>query len=198
MSGNGCGFWRGEWMTPTAHDASERDASKTSVVKRDNPLLETQVLFYPTPVARAWKDTASTSEMARHEPALPALSKLFPENGMNPGDRCIQIAEERMRKAGQTGVESFFPTPTTIGMRGGGTQLAETQEAQGLRIYNARGNECYGFNDWWQAEPAVGRVANGMASRVDRLKATGNGQVPAVAAVMFVILLRRLLEKKKS
>ena len=81
---------------------------------------------------------------------------------------------------------------------GGGTQLAETQEAQGLRIYNARGNECYGFNDWWQAEPAVGRVANGMASRVDRLKATGNGQVPAVAAVMFVILLRRLLEKKKS
>ena len=81
---------------------------------------------------------------------------------------------------------------------GGGKQLAETQEAQGLRIYNARGNECYGFNDWWQAEPAVGRVANGMADRVDRLKATGNGQVPAVAAVMFVILLRRLLEKKKS
>ena len=81
---------------------------------------------------------------------------------------------------------------------GGGTQLAETQETQRLRIYNARGNECYGFHDWWQTEPDVGRVANGMASRVDRLKATGNGQVPAVAAVMFVVLLRRMLEKKKS
>ena len=104
-------------MTPTAHDASERDASKTSVVKRDNPLLETQVLFYPTPVARAWKDTASTSEMARHEPALPALSKLFPENGMNPGDKCIQIAEERMRKAGQTGAGALLPTQSA--QRGG-------------------------------------------------------------------------------
>ena len=76
--------------------------------------------------------------------------------------------------------------------------MAETQEAQRLRIYNARGNECYGFHDWWQTEPDVGRVANGMADRVDRLKATGNGQVPAVAAVMFVVLLRRMLEKKKS
>ena len=33
---------------------------------------------------------------------------------------------------------------------------------------------------WWQVEPAVGRVADGLASRVDRLRALGNGQVPAV------------------
>ena len=32
----------------------------------------------------------------------------------------------------------------------------------------------------WPAEPAVGRVANGVANRVDRLKALGNGQVSAV------------------
>ena len=38
---------------------------------------------------------------------------------------------------------------------------------------------------WWQSEPAVGRVANGVAYRVDRLKAIGNGQVPAVAAMAF-------------
>jgi hypothetical protein len=30
-------------------------------------------------------------------------------------------------------------------------------------------------------EPDVGRVANGVAARVDRLKAIGNGQVPEVA-----------------
>jgi DNA (cytosine-5)-methyltransferase 1 len=42
--------------------------------------------------------------------------------------------------------------------------------------------------DWchsWPAEPAVGRVVNGMAHRVDRLKAIGNGQVPRVAATAF-------------
>jgi len=42
--------------------------------------------------------------------------------------------------------------------------------------------------DWWQSEPDVGRVVNGLAHRVDRLKAIGNGQVPAVAALAWRIL----------
>ncbi|WP_426139227.1 DNA cytosine methyltransferase [Pseudomonas sp. DWP3-1-2] len=33
---------------------------------------------------------------------------------------------------------------------------------------------------WWATEPGMGRVADGVAYRVDRLKALGNGQVPAV------------------
>ena len=33
---------------------------------------------------------------------------------------------------------------------------------------------------WWEVEPKVGRVADGVAARMDRLKALGNGQVPAV------------------
>ncbi|WP_312374356.1 DNA cytosine methyltransferase [Stutzerimonas nitrititolerans] len=37
----------------------------------------------------------------------------------------------------------------------------------------------------WPAEPHVGRVADGVAHRVDRLKALGNGQVPRVAAAAF-------------
>lgn len=41
---------------------------------------------------------------------------------------------------------------------------------------------------WWFAEPDVGRVANGVASRVDRLKAIGNGQVPIQAALAWRIL----------
>ncbi|CAB4188265.1 S-adenosyl-L-methionine-dependent methyltransferase, partial [uncultured Caudovirales phage] len=41
---------------------------------------------------------------------------------------------------------------------------------------------------WWQAEPNVGRVADGVAARVDRLKAIGNGQVPLCAATAWRIL----------
>jgi DNA (cytosine-5)-methyltransferase 1 len=41
---------------------------------------------------------------------------------------------------------------------------------------------------WWQTEPDVGRVANGMAFGMDRLKAIGNGQVPLCAAVAWRIL----------
>ena len=53
--------------------------------------------------------------------------------------------------------------------------------------------------DWWDREPAnvprtikrdVGRVADGVASRVDRLKAIGNGQVPLCAATAWRVLTR--------
>jgi site-specific DNA-cytosine methylase len=43
----------------------------------------------------------------------------------------------------------------------------------------------------WPSEPNVGRVVNGMASRVDRLKAIGNGQVSGVAATAWTLLNER-------
>jgi DNA (cytosine-5)-methyltransferase 1 len=36
-------------------------------------------------------------------------------------------------------------------------------------------------NDWWNIEPDVGRVANGVPKRVDRLRGLGNAVVPQVA-----------------
>jgi len=46
----------------------------------------------------------------------------------------------------------------------------------------------WSIQDNWQFEPNVGRVANGVAARVDRLKAIGNGQVPLCAATAWRIL----------
>ena len=45
-----------------------------------------------------------------------------------------------------------------------------------------------GRREWWQAEPNVGRVVDGVAARVDRLKAIGNGQVPLCAATAWKLL----------
>jgi len=39
--------------------------------------------------------------------------------------------------------------------------------------------------DWWEFEPPVGRVVDGVAHRVDRLKAVGNGQVPTVVKLAW-------------
>lgn len=43
-------------------------------------------------------------------------------------------------------------------------------------------------NSLWSAFSGESRVSDGMANRMDRLAATGNGQVPAVAAAAFLYL----------
>lgn len=45
-----------------------------------------------------------------------------------------------------------------------------------------------GKSGWWLSEPNVGRVAYGVASRVDRLRAIGNGQVPRVVQTAWEVL----------
>jgi DNA (cytosine-5)-methyltransferase 1 len=49
-----------------------------------------------------------------------------------------------------------------------------------------------GSTSWWNIEPRVDRVANGVDARVDRLKAIGNGQVPLCAATAWRFLNERL------
>lgn len=41
---------------------------------------------------------------------------------------------------------------------------------------------------WWEVEPELGRLADGIPNRVDRLRAAGNGQVPAVARAAWEML----------
>lgn len=40
------------------------------------------------------------------------------------------------------------------------------------------------ISDWWETEPNVGRVANGVPHRVDRLRGLGNAVVPQVAEIV--------------
>ena len=54
--------------------------------------------------------------------------------------------------------------------------------------HHSGGSPTDGSGEWWSVEPALGRVAHGVAHRVDRLKAIGNGQVPACAAAAWRLL----------
>lgn len=76
----------------------------------------------------------------------------------------------------QTAVR-MFPTPTTQDAKNNGGGQPDDQEHEAA--------ECGG---WWTSEPDVGRMAHGVANRVDRLRAIGNGQVPTVAALAWRVL----------
>ena len=65
-----------------------------------------------------------------------------------------------------------------------GEVYAETQRMQEFR------------NSVWETFPGELRVPDGVAYRMDRLKALGNGQVPAVAAIAYLTLMNKLKEKQ--
>lgn len=63
----------------------------------------------------------------------------------------------------------------------GGTPAANAESPKRQRKWReARGRRPeFGCGGWWPAEPNVGRVANGVPARVDRLKCLGNAVVPS-------------------
>ena len=84
-----------------------------------------------------------------------------------------------------------IPDTESIGVeRDGSARVEESRvpAGQGLPGCDSAG----AWPDYWAVEPNVGRVANGVANRVDRLKAIGNGQVPLVAAQAWSILTSSL------
>jgi DNA (cytosine-5)-methyltransferase 1 len=79
-----------------------------------------------------------------------------------------------------------------------GSFIQETKQGMAREFRFA---ECGVDADWWQREPAnvprisqrnMGGMVDGVASRVDRLKAIGNGQVPLCAATAWRILSESL------
>ena len=104
--------------------------------------------------------------------------------------------------------ERFFHTPTTGSS--GGSNSRKAMQKRGViwptPTTPTGGGERWGFGSdknsqsQWNLhtifnQPEPLRVADGVAARVDRLKAIGNGQVPQVAAVAWQLLMERLNER---
>jgi DNA (cytosine-5)-methyltransferase 1 len=91
--------------------------------------------------------------------------------------------------------------------QGGESELADLADASSLgssagNADSARGQERHANEphdgSWWLTEPDVGRVAHGVAARVDRLKALGNGQVPQCAAEAWRLLTHNDQGKRRA
>lgn len=72
----------------------------------------------------------------------------------------------------------------------GADEHASLAQGEGLASGRGRETQLAGPSNgrWWRAESSVGRVVNGLANRVQRIKAIGNGQVPLCAAAAWKIL----------
>lgn len=102
------------------------------------------------------------------------MRKLQPERSQQNKRGWVGNSSQDMANPGCNNVQRIF------------TGIAHAEKWSGPKQRQA-GSRSDGSR-WWPTEPNVGRVANGVAARVDRLKAIGNGQVPRVAATAFNIL----------
>lgn len=96
---------------------------------------------------------------------------------------CAEALENEMRSVR---VQEGAPSAPHRPEQGEQRPAEHTDALQALSRLLAR----YGKEAWENCcwEDGISRVAVGMANRVDRLRAIGNGQVPAVAATAFRIL----------
>ncbi len=68
-------------------------------------------------------------------------------------------------------------------------QLESDEKAGRTRDDNGAGKKIHDGRQWWEVEPPIRRVVDGLAFRVDRLRCTGNGVVPQQAAVAWQKIL---------
>ena len=107
----------------------------------------------------------------------PAESNERPRQGNTGTENCNAFWHTDPAEVGHTSM--LHAQGCTDGSRQGKSGRAGERGAQG--------------EEGGAVEPVVGRVAHGVADRVDRLKALGNGQVPSCAAVAFDILSEGLI-----
>lgn len=118
-----------------------------------------------------------------------AAFERFGKNAIQSGKPLQGGLEEDMRRVQKSGVQS-------VGIRSGvpdaaGNELGlqrraeETKEAAGSRKDNGIRTPEYVGGERWEIEPRVGRVADGISHRLDRLRCLGNAVVPQQVYPIF-------------
>ena len=126
--------------------------------------------------SQAWaKQTGKSTRPSEQHGKMADTTKLL----CNGGDNNARISLERK-------------TQSELGNDSWSENVAYADSTQ------CKGNQCakrikpkssdFGGASWWATEPNVGRVANGIPNRIQRLKGLGNAQVPIQAAVAFQLL----------
>lgn len=144
-----------------AHSTSKRRGEKRGDIKRSQEWI-------------TGSSDVSDANGIEHQINSPSIErqtseKLFPDT---QGERCERSRTSRERRNGLADICDLCDTPSQ--------GLQNREYGQMERIQKRYPQLQFERSDWWTVEPELGRVAHGVARRVDRLKSIGNGQVPAV------------------
>ena len=172
-----CGItWRG-WLAKFDQDSYSWKIAQCSFIEESGESLETFPASGMTRSGLLWEQTRSERPTKGTERGLWRT----PDTG--GGD--IWSAQKRPESSGE-----WTANPNQIG---GSSEQSKTLAHTSCENVQGRGKpigvrqerDTPSGTGWWAVEPRVGRVAHGVASRVDRLKAIGNGQVPQVVAAVW-------------
>ena len=168
-----CGItWRG-WLAKFDQEAYSWKIAQCSFIEESGESLETFPASGMTANGRLWE----LPMLAHHTSATESGFWRTPDTG--GGDKRItqtrqELSGERSTHPDQIGGSSEQPETLAHTSK---EDVQRQRKPSGVRAQ--RDTPC--GSGWWAIEPALDRVANGVACRVDRLKAIGNGQVPEVA-----------------
>jgi len=130
------------------------------------------------------------SEGVKETHGTMADTKEFFSNGSQNNPRKSMESKKKSKLRNCNGSENVS-NATSIRLQGQGKYEQSINSTQSR--YRQTVELKYGSaSDFWKIEPNVGRVVDGMAFGVDRLKAIGNGQVPLCAATAWRLLNERL------
>jgi len=104
----------------------------------------------------------------------------------------------RTENENETGKENADQFERSSSSSGNGISNTNGSGLQGLgseyKLRESQEERSFGWERWWKLEPNVGRVANGVSKRMDRLKGLGNSLVPAIP----FIIGNSILETEKN
>jgi DNA (cytosine-5)-methyltransferase 1 len=109
-----------------------------------------------------------------------------------------QRTAKELRKKGSRLEGSKDKRETWHIVRGSGQKIPDAKRIRGRQNNRFRKSnksnqdgERWNFGDWWKVEPGMGRMVDGVADWVHRMRACGNGVVPQQAAYAYSILMER-------
>ena len=182
-----CNEWGGDWEERHLLHNINRDASQGESERqgRERGIGEVGSDVADTISKRCQKRTILQSEYTtkRFEWCSTKMANTD-EFGTQSQSSNTGKSSEWIDPSGVTGGNQDVTNSMQSGLQGGGEVWQENNKIR----QNAELWRTAAKRNWWTTEPNVGRVANGVAARVDRLKAIGNGQVPLCAATAWELL----------